>query len=282
MQKGIARYALLAGVLIAAGALADSGAQPVYDLLAKRKLTLADIAPQLIDKRIVLVGEHHPDASHHRAQLRVIQALAAAGGRVAVGLEMFRKDSQAALDRWSRGEMSTDEFKKVYAENWNYPWEAYEMIFEYARAERLPMIGLNVPPGVTRQVARGGFQSLSAEQRGLLSDVTCSIDEDYMRYIRSAYGAHSHGTVNFTYFCEAQMVWDAAMAARSLDYLESNPEATVVILTGVGHAQKGAVPRQVRLRSAVPATVLLPEVPGSLEAGTVGPEDADYLLLDLE
>jgi len=53
----------------------------------------------------------------------------------------------------------------------------------------------------------------------------------------------------------------------------------VVILTGVGHAQKGAVPRQIRLRSPVPVAVFLPEVPGSIDPKTVDLQDADFLLM---
>jgi hypothetical protein len=56
----------------------------------------------------------------------------------------------------------------------------------------------------------------------------------------------------------------------------------VVILTGVGHAQKGAVPRQIRLRSQVPIAVMLPEVPGSIDSKTVDVQDTDYLLLDVK
>jgi uncharacterized iron-regulated protein len=141
------------------------------------------------------------------------------------------------------------------------------------------MIGLNVARDITRQVARDGFQSLSEEQRGQLSDVACSIDEEYMRYIRNVYGAHAHGQMNFTFFCEAQMVWDTAMAVHALGYLQSHPDATVVILTGVGHAQKGAVPRQIRLRSQVPVSVLLPQIPGSIEPKTADLQDADFLLM---
>ena len=145
---------------------------------------------------------------------------------MAIGLEMFRRDSQADLDRWTAGELPPGEFEKVYARNWNYPWPAYSAIFEYARARHIPMLGLNVPPDITRQVARNGFQSLTETQRGALSDVTCSIDEEYMRYIREVFGAHAHGHGNFTFFCEAQMVWDTAMAVHALDYLRTHPDAT--------------------------------------------------------
>jgi uncharacterized iron-regulated protein len=273
-------WALLILLAAAGSLMAGPPDQFVYDLRQGRRVALSELAPDLRKSRIVVVGEQHTDEGHHRAQLRVIQALVQSGAKVAVGLEMFRKDSQQALDRWTAGDIGAREFEAVYDDNWNYPWAAYSAIFEYARTQRIPMIGLNVPRDITRQVSRGGFQSLTEAQRGQLSDVTCSIDEEYMRYIRSVYGAHAHGNMNFTFFCEAQMIWDVAMAAHSLDYLKANPEATVVILTGVGHAQKGAVPRQIRLRSQVPIAVLLPEVPGSIDSKTVDVQDTDYLLLD--
>jgi uncharacterized iron-regulated protein len=78
------------------------------------------------------------------------------------------------------------------------------------------------------------------------------------------------------------MVWDTAMAVHTLEYLNTHPDATVVVLTGVGHAQKGALPRQIGLRTTLPVTVFLPEVPGSIDRQTVGRQDADLLLMDLK
>lgn len=264
------------------GSAAEADLQPVYDLRAARQTTLSDWIPELLKSRVVIVGEQHTDERHHRAQLRVIQALHAAGAKVAVGLEMFRKNSQGDLDRWVSGAAGPEEFEKIFQENWGYPWPAYQPIFEYARRVKIPMLGLNVPREITRQVARGGFQSLTEAERGQLADVTCQIDEEYMRYIRGAYGAHAHGNMNFLFFCEAQMVWDSAMAVHTLEYLKTHPDATVVVLTGVGHAQKGALPRQIGLRATLPVTVFLPEIPGSIDRQTVDRQDADLLLMDLK
>jgi uncharacterized iron-regulated protein len=144
------------------------------------------------------------------------------------------------------------------------------------------MIGLNVPREITRKVSRDGFKSLSEEQKGQLAEVSCIVDQQYMDYIRQAFGGHGHGKMNFIHFCEAQMVWDTAMAVYTLDYLEKHPNAVVVLLTGVGHAQKGAVPRQIEMRSEVPYTVILPEVPGGIDRQTVTAKEADYLMLDLD
>ncbi len=254
--------------------------QAVYDIGRGSQIKLSQMTADLKKNRIILVGEHHSNKSHHRAQLAVIQALSQAGAKVAIGLEMFRDDSQSKLDQWISGELDEADFERIYYDNWNFPYDAYRMIFEYARDNRIPMIGLNVSRDITRQVSRGGFQSLSKEAKGKLSEVACRVDEAYMKYIRKAYGAHAHGNLNFIYFCEAQMVWDNIMAINILNYLKQNPDAVVVALTGTGHAQKVAVPRQISDRSQLPYKVILPEVPGSIDAQTMTLKEADYIILD--
>ena len=253
----------------------------IFDLNRNKKTTISAILSELKKNRIILVGELHSNMDHHWAQLHVIQALKNAGVNVAIGLEMFRSDSQGALERWASGDISQTDFEKIYYDNWSFPWVTYSMIFDYARQEKIPMVGLNVSKEITRQVSRQGFKSLSNDQKGKLSDVTCRVDEAYMNYIKKAFGAHAHGDLNFVYFCEAQLVWDNVMAINALDYLKTNPESVMVILAGTGHTQKGAVPRQIRKRSKVPLAVILPEVPGRIDAGTISGRDADYIMLDL-
>ncbi|MGD9304517.1 MAG: ChaN family lipoprotein [Desulfobacterales bacterium] len=255
--------------------------QPILDLNQDQQTIMSEVIPELKKNRIILVGEHHSKTAHHMAQLTVIQALYQSGANVAIGLEMFRHDSQNALDDWVAGEMAENEFERIYYDNWNFPYSAYRPIFEYAKEKKIPLVGLNLPRKITRQVSRRGFQSLSKEEKGKLSEVACRVDEAYMKYIRKAFGGHAHGNLNFTYFCEAQLVWDNAMAINTLDYLSTKPDAVVVVLTGTGHAQKAAIPRQIRSRSPMPYVVILPEVPGMLDAHTIGKEDADYLMLDL-
>jgi uncharacterized iron-regulated protein len=72
------------------------------------------------------------------------------------------------------------------------------------------------------------------------------------------------------------------MAVYSLDYLKRHPEAVVVILTGTGHAQKGAVPRQIQARSNLPYAVILPEISGRIDPETISNKDADYIMLDID
>jgi len=253
----------------------------IYDLQNNRERPISDVVSDLKGNRIILVGEFHSNLNHHKAQRDIIRTLKESGVQVAVGLEMFRSDSQQALDRWVAGDMGEQDFQQAFYDNWGYSWEDYRVIFDYARKERVPLIGLNVPRDITRQVSRRGFASLNKAQKGKLSNIACRVDKEYMDYIKRAFGGHGHGQLNFAYFCEAQLVWDTVMAINALDYLNKNPNAMMVVLTGTGHAQKSAIPRQIRNRSEVAHAVILPEVKGVIDPETVDQSDADYIMLDL-
>ena len=244
-----------------------------------RTLSLTDIVEDLTKCRLVFVGEMHTNQKDHRAQLEIIRALKKASAPVAIGLEMFRRDSQSALDLWVKGELNEKGFEKIYFKNWNYPWSLYKEIFLYAREHKITLVGLNVPPEVTRQVALDGFDSLTAKQRGGLPMVTCRVDPEYMAFIRRALAMHGHGGLDFTRFCEAQLVWDTAMALSLLHYLERNPKSMVVVLAGSGHAWKQGIPAQIQSRSNLPFRVILPEIAGRVEPGNVSESETDYLWL---
>jgi uncharacterized iron-regulated protein len=281
MKKAAIAGIFIVGLFLVLGAGDHPQDLRLYDINRGQEISLADAIPALKQNRIILVGEHHNNKNHHEAQLKIIRSLKDSGARVAVGLEMFRSDSQQSLDSWVAGNIEESDFKKIYFDNWGYPWSDYGMIFDYAKEEKIPLIGLNVPRKITRQVAQEGFQSLDKGQREKLSNITCRVDKAYMAYIKKAFGAHAHGNLNFNYFCEAQLVWDNVMAVNALEYLDKNLDALVVVLTGTGHARKDAVPRQISRRSEAAYAVMLPEVKGIIDPGTVDRRDADYLILDL-
>ena len=259
-------------------AYASTGAQ-IHRVSDGKVLSLSEVTTDLMESRLVFVGEIHTAQSHHHMQLQTIRALKEAGTPVAIGLEMFRRDSQANLDRWVKGELSEKEFEKIYSSNWNYPWPLYRDIFLFARDHQIPMIGLNVPSEITKQVARKGFSSLTPEQRGDLPMVTCRVDPEYMAFVRRSLAMHGHGGMEFTKFCEAQLVWDTAMAWSLLQYLGKNPEATVVVVAGSGHSWKLGIPAQIQSRSTLPFRVILPEIPGRVDKEDIALHEADYVWL---
>ena len=253
----------------------------LYDISERSIKSLGSIVPLLAESKFVLVGEHHNEPAHHEAQLKIIRSLVESGAPVAVGLEMFRADSQEALGRWVAGELPERSFREIYEGNWGFPWALYRDIFLYAKEKQVPLVGLNVPRALTRQVARYGFLSLTPEQKGLLPFIECKVDPEYMEFIKRAHGAHAHGNMNFEHFCEAQLVWDKAMAIYAIQYSNARPGYTMVILAGTAHVWKKGIPVQLEERSFMPYTVILPEVPGSIERSKAAVDDADYLILGL-
>ncbi|MEJ2191282.1 MAG: ChaN family lipoprotein [Nitrospirota bacterium] len=237
---------------------------------------------EIRDVRLVFMGEAHTYAPHHRAELEVLKALH--GSRkdaLAAGLEMFRSRDQKALNEWVAGELSEERFSAIYLANWGYPWRFYRQIFLYARREKVHLIGLNVPKEITEKVARDGFDSLTEEDlKGIPPVLTCNVDREYMDYIRMMYRMHGPGDKTFVHFCEAQLLWDKAMAWHVIQYLKNNPRSSVLVLAGYTHALKQGIPTQMdRMEGGYPYVVIQPLMPG-MDPGELTHENADYVLID--
>lgn len=266
-------FLLLSLTLVGIGyALAHS-----FDLNRLDVTTLEEMIADLSEVQVVFAGEIHDQFSHHAAQLQVVRELHEAGVPVSVGLEMFRQDGQADLDHWSAGDMEEDRFREIFAEHWS-GWPLYREIFIYARDNRIPLVGLNIPRQLVSQVARSGFDSLSEEQRRGLPLAYCIVSPRYREFMTRTLQGHPLEGTDFKHFCEAQILWDAGMAVSLENYLQNNPQRTVVVLAGNGHAWKHGIPEQLLRRGDYRVRVLLPEVPGRIDRFTTSSDEADYLL----
>jgi uncharacterized iron-regulated protein len=258
----------------------DAQQKPVYRVSDQKTVSYPQMIDDLKQVQIVFVGESHDNQAHHRLQLDVIKALHSSGKPLAVGFEMFTAKSQEVLNRWGSGNISEDAFIGAYYKNWNFPWQLYRDILLYVRDNRIPAVGLNVEPAVTRKIAKSGFASLTKEElKELPPDIGCAVDKQYMDFIRRAYAMHGHGDSGFLFFCQAQLLWDQVMARNLAGFLKKNPERIVVVITGNGHAWKRGIPEQVRLLSdKIRYKVLLPFIPGYIDSRFITIGDADYLL----
>ena len=232
---------------------------------------------ELHDAPVILVGERHDAASHHKLQLEIIKGLQAKGRPIAIGMEMFEGPSQKALDAWISWKAPEQAFRKVYEWNWrNLPWELYEDILRYARDNSIPLVALNAPRGIVQKVSQGGASALSKEDLlQLPSGIDLEVSDAYLDFMASAYPAHGRSGEAFCYICQAQMLRNRVMARRVSDYLALHPESTMVVLAGGGHArEKGGIPAELgKLRYRI----VLPKIPG-LDAKNIGKGDADYLM----
>lgn len=243
-------------------------------------LDIDTLVSELREANVITIGEQHNDRRHHAVQLNVISMLHEADIPVAVGFEMFSNRSQDELDSWVAGRSSEDDLFKAYSRDWQinlYP--LYRDIFLYAREHGLPMVGLNVDREVVSQVAREGFASLSEEQRGKIRVASCNIDQEYQNVLARVIGQKGGSKALFNRFCEAQVVWDSAMAVNAIDYLKANPDTVMVILAGNFHAWNRGIPHQVELRTGgkLKTRAILPSSDTIFFNYDVVIQDADYV-----
>jgi len=226
---------------------------------------------------VILAGERHDEPSHHELQLRVIHDLYYAGKPLAIGLEMFRIDSQRELDNWISGKITEADFVRIYQENWhNLNWGLYQDIFLFAREHGIPMVALNVPQQIIEHVAHAGFSGLSnADLIALPPHSTDPVSEENMQFMKTYFPDHGKNGDAFRRLCEAQVLRNRVMAKSIIRYLKNHPGSTIIVLAGGLHVWKtGGIPSEL---GGLPFKVIVPPF------SAIGTDDqdsggADYVL----
>ncbi len=261
------------------GAEGPHGYKKIMRVRDGRIVAFEEMIADLQKVDIVFIGESHDRQKDHQAELAIIRALVEKGARAGIGLEMFRAESQNMLDGWTSGAIDQNTFIRAYYNNWRIPWPLYKDIFLFARGKSLPMVGLNVPDEIAQKVAAQGFNSLNSEELTKLPrGISCNVDPDYMDFIEHAYEAHGMKKEPFVFFCEAQMLWDKAMAWHLVNYMKNNPGMKMVVLSGIGHSWKRGMPKQVKGTAPYSFIVVLPLAAERIRSGTISTGDADYVL----
>ncbi len=191
--------------------------------------------------RVVLLGEQHATPAHHLWQAEVVKGLLARGRPVVIGLEQLPKAMQPALDRWVAGELSAEQFRKEsqWDELWRHDFAAYQPLFDLARAQKIPMVALNVDRAFVRAVSKEGFAR--AAEAGAPIGRPATPPEAYVASLRDVFMAHARAPDEgaIARFVEAQTVWDRAFAEGLLEALKRHPGAVAVGVMGLGHVEQG-------------------------------------------
>jgi uncharacterized iron-regulated protein len=219
--------------------------------------------------RLVCIGESHDNLRAHQVQLQVIRDLERRfPGRVAVGMELFRRPQQAALDRWTRGELDEPEFLEALA--WpaaaRADYALYRDLLEFARDRQIDLIALNPSRELQDAVGRLGLEALPDGLRAQLPAIGPA-DPYQQAVIKAYFGGHLPTARAFEGFLRVQLLWEESMAEGVVAYLGSarGEGKVVVTLTGTSHVEYGfGVPRKVLRRMPLPYVIISPteiEVP---------------------
>lgn len=115
------------------------------------RTTLAELLDDLRTKQFLLFGDFHTLRQSQRGLLRLLRAYTERlrTNKIVIALEMFKAINQDEIDGYLRGTIPEAEFLQdiAYATDWGFPWQNFKMILDFARARRLPVIGVNSDNG---------------------------------------------------------------------------------------------------------------------------------------
>ncbi len=228
----------------------------------EKTLNIDEIIEQIKFKPVIYVGERHENYEDHKTQLKIIMGLHERGRKIAIGMEMFQRPFQKALNDYLSGTISEKQFLKSseYYKRWQFDYNLYREIMEYAKANKIPVIALNQWTEIIKKVSREGIDGLDfIEKREIPENMDMS-DENYKSILKEVFSSHrNHESRNFEYFVQSQILWDETMAHTAAEFMAKNPDYQMVILAGVGHIMYGSgIPNRLKRINGKDYVTLIP------------------------
>jgi uncharacterized iron-regulated protein len=260
------------------GAVNSASPEPAIDavrLPSGEPLDLETLTALLAEAQVVYVGERHDAAADHAVEAAIVR-LARPN---LLGMEMFSRPVQPALDAYARGEL--DEVGLVeqteWNERWGMPFELYADVVRASRDVGARILALNAPREWTRAIARSGIAELPLEIRSALPELDLTNDAHRAMVMDALAGHTSHGGVAMDpaaleRFYLAQLVWDETMGESVARALDAEPAARLVVVAGRMHVQGGlGIPRCAARRRTLRSLVVLPLTGPELERERASP-----------
>jgi len=259
----------------------------IYSAQEGRPIPFSKMIAEMKDCEFVYVGETHDSLPMHEIQARIILALCEQQRGLSIGLEMFPATSQDALNKWSLGILSRDEFiqESRWYVNWNFNFGFYEGIFMLAKDNKIPVYALNAPREIIAKIRMRGWDGLSEEEKKIVPNPDLS-HEEHRTLIRTIFEdtelppqMKGKGLeMAFEGLYRAQSAWDEVMALNAVS-AQKREDKKMVILAGSGHLIYNlGINRRAYERSHMPyKTVICVTVPEGRERVSVSRSLADYV-----
>ena len=260
------RHFTLRFLLAAAMGLGAAGLNPAGQAMAESLLpdfnsfvmmrgptaiSVDQAADALKDFDVVFVGELHDHIANHLAEMALLRAIQQRVPHLALSMEQFERDRQAALDDYLAGKVGEETLTDGLG--WSNYAEAYRPLIEYAKEHNLPVIAANAPQKIVRCVGREGSSFLStlpADKRKLVAATLHLQDGAYKRKFFKFMeddGAHNgpndgnkeKAAERVQKSFAAQVARDDTMAESIVNFLQARPGYKIMHVTGTFHVEEG-------------------------------------------
>ncbi len=225
LEKRLA-HPLRRAVLAAMMAVATTAGGQVIDLHTGEEISEPVLAERLRQQDLVLLGELHDNAQHHRLRGELIARFARPGTTVVA--EHLPAGARVAAVGALQGDLEAAGFD---AQGWR--WPLHEPLFGDIRAHALPLVGGNLPKGYSKQLMAGGEAGLPDalavpyRQAPLAPAAAARLDGDLI-------DGHC-GQLPRKYLAPMRLVQRATDISMANALLENTP---AVLVAGNGHVRK--------------------------------------------
>lgn len=204
--------------------------------------TFQDMMKKASAYKVIFAGESHNEYSHHANQLAIIEYLNNSKKKTAIAMEMVQYEYLNVINDFVKGRITEKEMLDSidYYNNWSFDYSLYAPIFRYARDNNIDIIPLNIDREVTSKVYQGQIDNLTEEQAISMPERMKVMNDEYENKIKSIFDMHTKNQNKFTDFFLSQNIWDEIMAKHLADYRKANPDTSIVVICGNGHAGKNS------------------------------------------
>ncbi len=261
------KFAAVLAMCSSTTALAES--EPfIIDLYMGEPVPQDVMVDDLSAVRIVYLGEIHTIARHHGLQAEILRGLSDRELKLAVGMEMFSRESQPILDRWQTGNQSVaDLIMELGREHWTN-LQDYEKVLTLARERHVPIVGLNARDTLVRKVAHAGLDGLTESEKREIPEGVEKINPLQDRLLRLRLRVHkAFEKASLDRIVLAQALRDETMAETVSGFLDSSEgkNRLMLVIAGSGHVNYGfGIPERVQRRNPLPHRIVMPTESGEL------------------
>lgn len=226
----------------------------LVELQTRQILPLETFVAAMTAVPLIAVGEEHDHPDIQAFELRLLQALSRHyPQRLALAMEFLERDMQPFVDAYLTGTSNVATLQQQLNASPAF-MQYYFPLIQYARQAGIPVLAINLPRRLARQVAREGLQKvlehLRPEERAYLPDTLTGITAQYRTYFRQEVAqAHPLSDERLERFLEAAHLKDETMAAALSSALLQTAPLTVLAIAGRFHFDYGlAIPTRLKQR----------------------------------
>jgi hypothetical protein len=258
--------------LIVLPAVQDAAPIRVVDRVEGRQITLDDLVTQMAVADVLLVGGTRGDAATHRAEARLIDALAAKHSDITLALEVFDRQAQEPFDHFQMGHLTEVEFLADVERPWPSYARDYKEIVDAAIVREWSIVAAAPPRPIVEAVAAGGLDVLetlpaAARAQVAASHACAGIHHPGARHLP---GPHS----NVAFCLESETIAESVAQAHAAGAIGGRRSLVIALVQSfrLGHLTRLTGDVLGRLPGRTVASIFIASVP-DVQAVPLAPND---------